>query len=61
MARRIRPLSGRSLISGCATPEQLSDALEACATLHPVYRRLLTLTLEELRLLPRRAHSPTNC
>jgi transposase len=34
-----------------ATPEQLSDALEACATLHPVYRRLLTLTLEELRLL----------
>jgi transposase len=34
-----------------ATPDQLADALEACATLHPVYRRLLTLTLEELRLL----------
>jgi transposase len=34
-----------------ATPAQLADALEACATLHPVYRRLLTLTLEELRLL----------
>jgi transposase len=34
-----------------ATPEQLADALDACTTLHPVYRRLLTLTLEELRLL----------
>lgn len=27
-----------------ATPEQLADALDACTTLHPVYRRLLTLT-----------------
>jgi hypothetical protein len=34
-----------------ATPEQLSDALGACTTLHPVYRRLLDLTLEELRVL----------
>lgn len=34
-----------------ATPEQLSDALGACTTLHPVYRRLLALTLEELRVL----------
>src|SRR6478672_9899085 len=34
-----------------ATPEQLKDAFEACPTLHPVYRRLLKLTLEELRLI----------
>jgi len=34
-----------------ATPEQFSDALEACRDLHPVYRRLLKMTLEELRLL----------
>lgn len=34
-----------------ATPEQLRDALGACTTLHPVYRRLLALTLEELRVL----------
>ena len=34
-----------------ATPDQLCDALEACATLHPVYRRLVSLTLEELQLL----------
>src|SRR5882757_4533958 len=34
-----------------ATPEQLSDAFQACRTLHPVYRRLLTLTLEELRVI----------
>ena len=34
-----------------ATPEQLCDAFNAAATLHPVYRRLLTLTLEELRLI----------
>ena len=33
------------------TPEQLADALDACTTLHPVYRRLLALTLEELRVL----------
>ena len=34
-----------------ATPEQLCDAFHASATLHPVYRRLLTLTLEELRMI----------
>lgn len=34
-----------------ATPEQLRDALGACTTLHPVYRRLLALVLEELRVL----------
>ena len=34
-----------------ATPAQLCDAFEACRTLHPVYRRLLKLTLEELRVI----------
>jgi hypothetical protein len=34
-----------------ATPEQLCDAFHACPTLHPVYRRLLKLTLEELRVV----------
>lgn len=34
-----------------ATEDQLSDALGACATLHPVYRRILKLTLDELRLI----------
>ena len=34
-----------------ATPDQLCDALGACTDLHPVYRRLLTLALEELRLI----------
>jgi transposase len=34
-----------------ATPAQLSDALSAGPTLHPVYRRLLKLALEELRLI----------
>jgi transposase len=34
-----------------ATPEQLADALGACADLHPVYRRLLKLTLDELRVI----------
>ena len=34
-----------------ATPEQLCDAFQACPTLHPVYRRLLKLTLEELRVI----------
>jgi transposase len=32
-----------------ATPDQLSDALGACADLHPVYRRLITMTLEDVR------------
>ena len=34
-----------------ATPEQLCDALGACADLNPVYRKLVQMTLEELRLL----------
>ena len=34
-----------------ATPEQLCDALGACTDLHPVYRRLLHMALDELRLL----------
>ena len=34
-----------------ATPEQLRDALGACTDLHPVYRRLLTLTLDELEVI----------
>jgi transposase len=34
-----------------ATPEQLSDALGACRDMHPVYRRLLKMALEELQLL----------
>jgi transposase len=34
-----------------ATHDQLCDALGACTDLHPVYRRLLTMTLEELRLI----------
>jgi transposase len=34
-----------------ATPDQLCDALGACTDLHPVYRRLVKLTLEELRVI----------
>ena len=34
-----------------ATPEQLRDALGACTELHPVYRRLLKMILEELQLI----------
>src|SRR6266481_3572164 len=34
-----------------ATPEQLCDALGACSELNPVYRRLLKMALEELRLI----------
>jgi transposase len=34
-----------------ATPEQLCDALGACAELNAVYRRLLNMSLEELRLI----------
>jgi transposase len=39
-----------------ATPEQLSDALGACRDIHPTYRRLLKMTLEELRLLDEQIH-----
>jgi transposase len=34
-----------------ATHDQLCDALGACTELHPVYRRLLKLALEELRVI----------
>jgi transposase len=34
-----------------ATPEQLRDALGACAELHPLYRRLFKMTLADLELL----------
>lgn len=36
-----------------ATPDQLRDALGACIDLHPVYRRLLALTLDELEVIER--------
>jgi transposase len=34
-----------------ATSEQLCDALGACRELNPVYRRLISMALEELRLI----------
>jgi len=34
-----------------ATPDQLRNAFDASADLHPVYRRLVKLTLEELRMI----------
>jgi hypothetical protein len=34
-----------------ATATQLCDAFGACTTLNPVYRRLLKLTREEVRLI----------
>jgi transposase len=36
-----------------ATQEQLRDALGACQDLHPVYRRLVGIALEDLQLLER--------
>src|ERR1041384_4542605 len=48
-AKRIRPPWRRSRLR--ARPEELCDACQACPTLHPVYRRLLKLTLEELHLI----------
>jgi transposase len=32
-----------------ATPDQLGDALGACTDLHPVYRRLIKMALEDVR------------
>jgi transposase len=40
-----------------ATPDQLRDALGACTDLHPVYRRLLALTLDELEGIERHIHA----
>jgi transposase len=37
-----------------ATPEQLCDALGACTDLHPVYRRLIKMVLEELQSIGKR-------
>jgi transposase len=34
-----------------ATPDQLADALSASRDLHPMYRRLLAMMLEELRVI----------
>jgi transposase len=39
-----------------ATPDQLRDALGACTDLYPVYRRLLTMTLDELDGLETHIH-----
>src|SRR4029453_18445671 len=47
------PAAVAALAHGClrATPDQLQDALGACAELHPVYRRLLKMALADLELL----------
>lgn len=47
------PATVAALAHAClrATPEQLRDALGACAELHPIYRRLLKMTLADLELL----------
>jgi transposase len=34
-----------------ATPAQLGDALGACTALHPVYRRLIKMSLEDVRVI----------
>jgi len=39
-----------------ATPDQLRDALGACADLDPVYRRLVAMTLDELEVLEAHIH-----
>jgi transposase len=39
-----------------ATPEQLRDALAACAHLPPVYRRLLKMELKQLQFLEQQMH-----
>src|SRR2546422_7832064 len=41
-----------------ATAAQLSDALRACATLNPVYRRLLKLTPGEMHLIEEHLGQP---
>ena len=45
-------ISARRMLQALAEGEtELCDAFQACPTLHPVYRRLLKLTLEELRVI----------
>jgi transposase len=39
-----------------ATPDQFRDALGACVNLHPVYRRLLGMTLDELDVIDAHLH-----
>jgi len=39
-----------------ATPEQLGEALAACAHLSPVYRRLLKMELKQLQFLEQQRH-----
>ena len=39
-----------------ATPEQLCDALGACRELHPAYRRLVKMALEELQGIDQQIH-----
>src|SRR5215469_10052207 len=39
-----------------ATPEQLGEALAACAHLSPVYRRLLKMELKQLQFLEQQMH-----
>lgn len=39
-----------------ATLDQVRDAFGACADLHPVYRRLLTMTLDELDVIEAHRH-----
>lgn len=51
--REVAALADRNLR---ATPQQLADALSACADLNPVYRRLLKMSLDELELLEKQIH-----
>jgi transposase len=44
-------LAGLATASLRATPEQLNDALSACRELHPFYRDLIKMALEELQVL----------
>ena len=51
MGKRIQQLAALADRSLRATPEQLCDALGACADLNPIYRRLLQMALEELQVV----------
>ena len=45
------PTALAALADSRLRPERLRDAFDACADLHPVYRRLMKLTLDELHLI----------
>ena len=47
----LSPLAGTLSRSHLSTPQQLCDGFGACPTLRPVYRRLVKLALEELRMI----------